>query len=149
MHHLVPMSEAVSNQRACCIHSCAPGRRQAIIWTNSRISLIGPLRTNFNEILIEIQTFSFKEIHFKMSSGNWLPFCLGLNVLMHAVSNHEQLRHSAIRMRHVACSIYILLRNGMFPMFRLIKPRTCLILIIGPWKNVTCFIEILHRVSLT
>ena len=37
----------------------SPGRRQAIIWTNAGILLIGPLRTNFNEILIVIQTFSF------------------------------------------------------------------------------------------
>ena len=37
----------------------SPGRRQAIIWTNAGILLIGPLGTNFNEILIEIYTFSF------------------------------------------------------------------------------------------
>ena len=30
------------------------GRRQAIIWTNTRILLIGPLGTNFSEILIKI-----------------------------------------------------------------------------------------------
>ena len=30
----------------------SPGRRQAIIWTNAGILLIGPLRINFNEILI-------------------------------------------------------------------------------------------------
>ena len=58
-----------------------PGRRQAIIWTNAGILLIGPLGTNFSEILIEIQTFSFKKIDFKMSSVKWRPFCLGLNVL--------------------------------------------------------------------
>ena len=56
-------------------------RRQAIIWTNAGISLIWPLETNFSEISIDIQTFSFKKIHFKMSSGKWRPFCLGLNVL--------------------------------------------------------------------
>ena len=59
----------------------SPGRRQAIIWTNAGILLIGPLGTNFNETLIEIHTFSFKKIHLKMSSGKWRPFCLGLNVL--------------------------------------------------------------------
>ena len=47
----------------------SPGRRQAIIWTNARISLIGPLGTNFSEILIEIETFSFKKMHLKISSG--------------------------------------------------------------------------------
>ena len=43
----------------------SPGRRQAIIWTNAGILLTGPLGTNFNEILIEIQIFSFKKMHLK------------------------------------------------------------------------------------
>ena len=59
----------------------SPCRRNAIIWTNAKILLIGPLGTNFNEILIEIHTFLFKKMHLKMSSGKWRPFCLGLNVL--------------------------------------------------------------------
>ena len=59
----------------------SPGRRQAIICTNAGILLIGPLGTNFSEILIEIHTFSFKKMPFKLSSGKWRPFCLGLNVL--------------------------------------------------------------------
>ena len=59
----------------------SPGRRQAIIWTNDGILLIGPLGTNFSEILIVIQTFSFKKMHLKMSSAKWRPFCLGLNEL--------------------------------------------------------------------
>ena len=59
----------------------SPGRRQAIIWTNAGILLIWTIGTNFNEMLIEIHTFSVKKIHLKMSSANWRPFCLGLNVL--------------------------------------------------------------------
>ena len=59
----------------------SPGRRQAIIWTNAGILSIGPLGTNFNEISIGIQTFSFKKMHLKVSSAKWRPFCLGLNVL--------------------------------------------------------------------
>ena len=47
----------------------SPGRRQAIILTNAGILSIGPLRTNFNEILIGNQTFSFKKMHLKMSSA--------------------------------------------------------------------------------
>ena len=58
-----------------------PERRKAIIWTNAGILLIGPLGTNFIETLIESYMFSFKRMHFKLSSGNWRPFCLGLNVL--------------------------------------------------------------------
>ena len=60
----------------------SPGRRQAIIWTSAGILLIGPWGTNFSEILISIQAFSFKKMHLKMSSAKWRPFCLGLNVLM-------------------------------------------------------------------
>ena len=37
----------------------SPGRRQAIIWTNAWILLIGPLGTNFSEILIIILTSLF------------------------------------------------------------------------------------------
>ena len=59
----------------------SPGRRQAIIWTNAGMLLIWPLGTNFNEILIEIRTFSFKKMHLKRSSAKWQPFCLGLNEL--------------------------------------------------------------------
>ena len=59
----------------------SPDRRQAIIWTYARILLIWPLGTNFNEIEIEINKFSLKKIHFKMSSGKWAPSCLGLKML--------------------------------------------------------------------
>ena len=59
----------------------SPGRRQAIFRTNAGILLIGLSATNFSEILIGIQTFSFKKIHLKMSSAKWRPFCLGLIVL--------------------------------------------------------------------
>ena len=59
----------------------SPDRRQAIIWTNAGLLLIGPLRTNFSEILIEILKFSFKKMRLKLSSAKRRPFCLGLNVL--------------------------------------------------------------------
>ena len=60
----------------------SPGRRQAIVWTNGGLLLIGPLGTNFSEILIETVTFSFKKMFLKVSSAKWRPFCLGLNVLI-------------------------------------------------------------------
>ena len=59
----------------------SPGRRQAIIWTNAGILLIGPWVTNSSEILSEIHTFWFNKMHLKMLSGKWRPFCLSLNVL--------------------------------------------------------------------
>ena len=52
----------------------SPVQRQAIIWTNAGILLIGPLRINFSEIFIEIL---IKEMHLKISSAKWRPFCLG------------------------------------------------------------------------
>ena len=63
----------------------SPGRRQAIIWINAGILLIGSLGTNFSEILMEIYKFSFKKMHLKMSSGKWRLSCLGLNVLMSTI----------------------------------------------------------------
>ena len=53
-----------------------------MISINAGILLIGLLGTNFSEILIEIQTFSFKKKHLKVSSVKWRPFCLGLSELI-------------------------------------------------------------------
>ena len=47
-----------------------PGRHQAIIWTNDRTLLIGPLRTNFSEILIDIDIFLFKKCIWKCRQEN-------------------------------------------------------------------------------
>ena len=69
----------------------SPGRRQAIIWTNAGILLIGPLGTNFSEILVEIRIFSFKKMGLKVSSAKWRPFCLGLNVLIHHTVTVDEL----------------------------------------------------------
>ena len=60
----------------------SPSRRQAIIWTNAGILLIRTSGTNFIEMIIKIYTFSFKNMHLKMSSGKWQPSCLGLSVLI-------------------------------------------------------------------
>ena len=57
-----------------------PGRCQAIIRTNDGMLLIWNSGKNFSEILIDIHTFSFLEMHLKMSA-KWRLFCLGLNVL--------------------------------------------------------------------
>ena len=42
----------------------------------------GPLGTNFSEIWIKIQTFSFTKMHLKLSSAKW-PFCPGGDELAH------------------------------------------------------------------
>ena len=59
----------------------SPGRRQFMFWTSAGILLIGPLGTNFSEILSKILTFSFKEMRLKMSSATWRPFWLGLSAI--------------------------------------------------------------------
>ena len=59
----------------------SPVRCQAIIWINAGLVLIGPLATNFSEILIEMNAFSSKKMHLKMTSAKWWLFCFGLNVL--------------------------------------------------------------------
>ena len=59
----------------------SPDRCQAIIWTNAGILLIGPVGTNFSEILIEILKVSLKKMRLEVSSAKWRPFCLGLHVL--------------------------------------------------------------------
>ena len=106
--HLVstnPLSETILEYSITGdpLHSrahCSPGARLCEQWGHGCVNngarlcasarlcrgspvalLIRPLGTNFNEILIEIHTFSFKNIHLKMFSGKWRPFCLSLNVL--------------------------------------------------------------------
>ena len=83
-----PTEAIIEAERRMCVskfsiissdNGLSPGRFQAIIWTNAEILLIGPLGTNFSEILIEIYTFSLKKIHLKMSFGKCQPFCFGLN----------------------------------------------------------------------
>ena len=55
----------------------SPGRRQVIIWTNAGLLSIGPLETNFREIRIKIQKFSFIKMHLNVSSAKRRPFCKG------------------------------------------------------------------------
>ena len=68
-----------------------PVRRQAITWTNAGLLSIGPLETNFSEIRIEIQIFSFTKIDLKMSSAKWRPFCLGEDELLPSYPGEMQM----------------------------------------------------------
>ena len=45
-------------------------RYQAIIWTNAGILLIGPLRTNFSEIFIQVPKIFIKKIYLKCRLEN-------------------------------------------------------------------------------
>ena len=96
----------------------SPGRRQAIIWTNAGILLIGPLGTNFNETSIEIHTFSFKKIHVKLSrkstcrTGHALD--LRYQCLLHSSVKYNLGQHNmprVIRRQHI---IHKLLRGRGF-----------------------------------
>ena len=61
-----------------------PGLGQATIWTNTESLLIGPLRTDFSDILIEIHTFWFRKMHLCILKCR-LPCWFGLNVYMTTV----------------------------------------------------------------
>ena len=54
---------------ACRLVGAKPSSKK-----NGGILLIGPLGTNFSEILIKIYTFSFKKMHLNMSSGKQRHF---------------------------------------------------------------------------
>ena len=61
----------------------SPGGCQAIISTNAEILLFEPLGTKFSEILIKIDTFSFKKNAFKIPSvkhfPHYWPFVWGIH----------------------------------------------------------------------
>ena len=87
MHSLGP-SDALCISNLTIIGSdngLSPGRRQAIIWTNAGILLIGPLGTNLSEIYI----FSFKKMHLKMLSGKCQPFSPGGDELINRLSSKK------------------------------------------------------------
>ena len=113
----------------------APGRRQAIIETNSGILLIKPVGKNLNDLSIRIQTFSFKKMHLKMSSAKWYPFCLGLNVLI-TYSQNEcwcSISRSCIRTEHLLTITMCSFHHGRLGMLSLI----CVQLIKSLWPRKT------------
>ena len=82
----------------------SPGRNQASIWTNAGIVLIGPLGTNFNEILVEVDTFSFRKRHLKMSSGNVGHFVLNAGLLAVSMTGHWRCYvTSSVKVSHAMC----------------------------------------------
>ena len=71
---LVPHKKSMNRVSIGSDNGLSPGRRQAIIWTNAGILLIGPSRTNFSEILIANLIFSSKKTYLKMSLAKWRLF---------------------------------------------------------------------------
>ena len=78
----------------------SPGWRQAIIWTNAGILLIGTLGTNFSEILIAIRIFSFKKMGLKVSSAKRWPFCLSLNGPLLSLVSNKGPTHAEVTATH-------------------------------------------------
>ena len=121
----------------------SPGRRQAIIWTSAGILLIGPLGANFNEIVIKIDTFSFKKMHLKMSSGIWRLSCRGLNGLIIALLYVMQLWHN------IALSTAIWWLNAKDMKLKLeMKFDLFCINTLRPRENGCHFIDIFKSISL-
>ena len=90
----------------------APHRRQAIIWTNAEILLIGHIGANFSEISTKILTFSFKKMRLKASSAKWRPFCLSLNVLIMSYASLDMINIGpgngfVLSVQVMACSLMI------------------------------------------
>ena len=56
-------------------NTLSPGRRQAIIWTNTTVFSIRPLGIYFSKISFKIQKFSFTKMHFKMAAILSRPQC--------------------------------------------------------------------------
>ena len=89
---------ALSSHRGRVTHMCIgnitritsdnvlPPGRQPSHYLNQCWNVVNwTLRNELKWILIEIQTFSFKIMHMKMSSAKWRPFYLGLNALTHSM----------------------------------------------------------------
>ena len=134
--HKIPSLQSYSTHPCCCYHKAPTlthwgrvthicvgnrtiivsdnglslGRRQAIIWNNAGILLIGPLGTNPGIILIGTETFSVKKMNLKMSSGKSRPFCLGLNVLqkyIRSVSISCRNRRNSVQKPNLVSHIYL------------------------------------------
>ena len=67
-------------------------------YLNQCWNFVNPLGTNFSENLIEIYTFSSKKMaHFKMSSGKWRPFCLGLKPKFEFIAHDDVIKWEHFR----------------------------------------------------
>ena len=113
----------------------SPGRRQAIIWANAGILLIGPLGTNFSQILIEIYKFSFKKMHLKVSSAKWQPCCLNDH------RPHDKIIWWINKVLiTISSSIYYFTVDDVFHMVD--------ILVIFPWCHAICRVYKFYLLSL-
>ena len=73
----------------------SPSRRQAIIWTNAGVLLIGPLSTNFSDILIgiHIQENTLENVVCEMASILSQPQCVKGGWII--TTRHSDILHNA------------------------------------------------------
>ena len=108
----------------------SPRRPTAIIWTNVGILLIGPLGTEFSEILIEIETFTGKKMHLDMTSAKWRPYCLGLNILIPGYQHDEDAENTMSTMHgswhclYVSSLCYRITVTSLWTWWRLKSPAS-------------------------
>ena len=62
--------ESVNRASIASVNDLPPIRRQAIFWTNARLSSLGTLGTYLNEIFIKIQNFHFRKCIWKYRLRN-------------------------------------------------------------------------------
>ena len=79
----LPLTHLPLVQHICINESDQHLATSHYIWTNAGLLSIEPscpstcFSTNFSEILIKIQNFSFTKMHLKLLSLKWRPFCRG------------------------------------------------------------------------
>ena len=77
---------------------------------------IGPLGTNFSEISIKIQNFSFMKMHLKISCAKWRPFCPGGQTLTYVVHSPAVVICVNLHMSSLNSSIFM---AGMWTLYHL------------------------------
>ena len=112
----------------CSDNGLSPGWRQAIILTNAMILLIGPLGTNFSEILIEIPASSLKNA-FKNVVWKIAVILLGLNVLTHRdlvkLIYVNELLHYCFRFAPISLQASTWTNGKYFPWQSKIRKHSC------------------------
>ena len=78
-----------------------PIRHQAIIWNIAGLLSVGPLGTNFSEILTKIQNFKFTNMHLKISSAKRWPCCPAWDEFMFGGGEWRIMLHQVVMINDV------------------------------------------------
>ena len=116
----------------------APGRRQAIIWTNVGILLIWTLETNFSEIFIDIHTFSFCLGHHVLKSH----YSMAVSITVWHTVIQSNVKHSSTMLQCIVWGIpFFANKRSTLPWrhFESVFELGVLVYIHGPvWRHHTC-----------